>query len=124
MNFSICFKAKSWQSILAADVDAAIKRGIGSAGEERRIKLIDCEASLEHMLLSIGARDGGHLSRMKHLITGASARLKLQAAPDIRFEAGVSQFWQKRQGSAPVPADTLAAARRHVRPKEGTGGEA
>lgn len=107
MNFNFWFKTKSWQSILAADVHAAIKRGMER--EERRINLIDYEATLEHMLFSIRAPKGGRLTGRKHLITGASARLTLQAAPDIRFNAGVSNFWQKRRGSQPAAADLLAA---------------
>lgn len=115
MNFNAWFKTKSWQSVLAADVDAAIKRAIRSAGEERRVNLFDCEATLDHMLLSIGARDGGHLGRMKHLVTGASARLSLRAAPDIRFNAGVSNFWQKGRQSQPADSGALPAARRYMR---------
>jgi hypothetical protein len=109
MNFNIWFKMKSWQSILAADVDAAFRRGIGHAGEERRINLIDCEATLEHMLLSVGARNRGRPTGMKHLITGASARLTLRSAPDIRLNAGVYNFWQKRHGSQPEAPDPKPA---------------
>jgi REP element-mobilizing transposase RayT len=100
VNFNFLFNTKSWQSVLAADVDAGVKRATKSAEGERRISLIDCEATLDHMLLSIGARKSDHASRRKHLITGASARFTLRAAPDIRFNAGVSNFWQKRT-SAP-----------------------
>jgi hypothetical protein len=107
VNFNLLFRTKSWQSILAADIHAAIKRGMER--EERRINLIDYEATLEHMLFSIGAGNGGRLTGRKHLITGASARLTLQAAPDIRFNAGVSNFWQKRQGPQPEAPDLLAA---------------
>ena len=107
MNFNLLFKTKSWQSILAADVHAAIKRGMET--KERRINLIDYEATLEHMVFSIGARNGGRLTGRKHLITGASARLTLQAAPDIRFNAGVSNVWQKRRGSQPEASDALTA---------------
>ena len=96
MNFNFLFNAKAWQSVLAADVDAGFKRATKSAGGERRISLIDCEATLDHMLLSIGAGKSDHASRRKHLITGASARFTLRAAPDIRLDAGVSNIWQKR----------------------------
>jgi hypothetical protein len=121
MNFNLWFKTKSWQSILAADVHAAIKRGMER--EERRINLIDYEATLEHVLFSIGAPNGGRLTGRKHLITGASARLTLQAAPDIRFNAGVSNFWQKRRGSQPEASDVLAALA-HERVQRGPRGTA
>jgi Transposase IS200 like len=115
VNFNFLFQMKSWQSVLAADVETAIKRGMAKAGEGRRINLIDCEASLDHMLLSIGGRKGGRSGRMKHLITGASARLSLRAAPDIRLNAGVSNFWQTRYGSQPGADDSLATGQAELR---------
>ena len=121
VNINIWFKPKSWQSVLAAEVNAGISRGIRSAREERRINLIDCEATLEHMLLSVGARNRGRLTGMKHLVTGASARLTLRAAPDIRFNAGVSNYWQVRHGlQPPVPATTSSGPRAaaHEGPEE------
>ena len=96
MNFNFLFNAKSWQSVLAADVDAGFKLATKNAGGERRISLIDCEATLDHMLLSIGTPKRDQASQRKHLITGASARFTLRAAPDIRLDAGVSNVWQKR----------------------------
>ena len=102
MNFSFLFKTKSWQSVVAAEVDAARKRAANTHDNGRRINLIDCEASLDYMLLSLGERGGSRLSRMKHLVSGASARLALRAAPDIRLNAGVSNYWQIRHGSQPA----------------------
>jgi hypothetical protein len=104
MNFNFLFNTKSWQSVLAADVHAGFKRATKGAAGERRISLLDCEASLEHTLLSIGQRQSGQLSQMKHLITGASARLSLRAAPDIRVNAGISNYWRKR---TPAPGLNL-----------------
>ena len=106
-NFNILFKMKSWQSVLAADVGAAINRSIARADEERRIHLIGYDATLEHMLMSVGARNRGRAAGTKHLITGASARLTLSAARDIEFNAGVSNFWQKRQSPADLPSLNL-----------------
>jgi hypothetical protein len=96
VNFNVLFNAKSWQSVLAADVAAGFKRATEDAGGERRISLIDCEVTLDHMLLRIGARKSSLADPRKHLITGASARFTLRAAPDIRLDAGVSNIWQKR----------------------------
>jgi hypothetical protein len=117
MNFNFLFKTKSCQSVLAADMHAASKRA-ESVGEERRINLIDYEGTLEHVLMTIGARSSGDRNGRKHLITGASARLSLRAAPDIQLNAGVSNFWQKRHGSQPEAPDTLAALARQRAHKE------
>jgi REP element-mobilizing transposase RayT len=104
VNFNFLFNTKSWQSVLAANVDAAFKRSIEDASGERHISLIDCETALDHMLLSIRARRRDEPSGRRHLITGASARLTLRAAPDIRLNAGVSNFWRKR---TPAPGLNL-----------------
>jgi hypothetical protein len=118
MNFNLLFKTTSWQSILAADVHAAIKRGMEASGEERRINLIDYEATVEHVLMSIGPHRTGERPGKKHLISGASARLTLRAAPDIQLNAGVSNFWQKRHGSQPQAPDALATLARQRAYKE------
>jgi hypothetical protein len=96
VNLNFLFNTRSWQSVVAADVNGAFKRATTSLGGERRISLIDCEAGVDHVLLTIGARQAGASSAKKHLITGASARVSLRAAPDIRLNAGISNFWQKR----------------------------
>jgi hypothetical protein len=90
---------------------AAMKRA-ESVGEERRINLIDYDATFEHVLMSIGARNTRERPARKHLITGASARLSLRAAPDIQLNAGVSNFWQKRHGSQGEVSEALAALAR------------
>ena len=69
--------------------------------------------------MSIGARNTRDRTGRKHLITGASARLSLRAAPDIQLNAGVSNFWQKRHGSQPEAPDALAAFARQRAHKEG-----
>jgi hypothetical protein len=106
MNFNFLFQTKSWQSVLAADLGARFNRAAKSPQGERRISLIDLDATLEHTLMSIGARRSDRASHRKHLITGASARFSLRAAPDIRVDAGVSNFWQKR-----IPAPGLNLTR-------------
>jgi hypothetical protein len=119
VNFNFLFNTRSWQSILAADVHAAIKRGMETSGKERRINLIDYEATVEHVLMSIGPHRTGERPGKRHLISGASARLTLRAAPDIQLNAGVSNFWQKRQGSQPQAPDALATLARQRAQQKG-----
>jgi len=118
--FNVWLKTKSRQWLLAGDIDAAVKRAIKGSGEERRINLLEWEATLDHMRLRIRARDGGRLTRMMHLLSGASARVKLRAASDLQLEGGLSQFWQKREGSQPVDSAALSAMSRYMSRQEGT----
>jgi REP element-mobilizing transposase RayT len=112
VHFNFWLKTKSRQWVFAGDLDAAVRRAIKGAGEERRINLLEWEATLDHMRLRIGARDGGRLSRMMHLLSGASARVKLRAASDLQLEGGLSHFWQQGQGSQPLAPGAISAVRR------------
>jgi len=98
VHFNVWLKTNSRQWIFAGDIDAKLKGAIRDGAERKRINLLEWEAMVDHMRLRIGGQDAGNISRIKHLLTGASARLTLRAAPDIQFNAGLSHFWQKRQG--------------------------
>jgi REP element-mobilizing transposase RayT len=121
--FNVWLKTKSRQWLFAGDIDAAVKRAIKGSGEERRINLLEWEATLDHMRLHIGARDRGRLSRMRHLLSGASARVKLRAASDLQLEGGLSHFWQKGQGSQPLNRGVLSTISRYMGRREETAGE-
>ncbi len=121
MYFNVWLKTRSRQWVLAGDFDAMFKRAVREGAERRRISLLECEAMLDHMRLRIGARDGGPVARMMHVLSGASARLVVRAASDIRVEAGVSNFWRKGQG--PEADAAISAVRRRMRRSEGTGEE-
>jgi REP element-mobilizing transposase RayT len=121
--FNVWLKTKSRQWLFAGDIDAAVKRAIKRSGEERRINLLEWEATLDHIRLRIGARDRGHLSRMRHLLSGASARVKLRAASDLQLEGGLSHFWQKGQGSQPLGPGALSTMSRYMGRREETAGE-
>ena len=123
MYFNVWLKTKSRQWLLAGDIDAAVKRAIKGSGEERRINLLEWEATLDHMRLRIRARDGGRLTRMMHLLSGASARVKLRAASDLQLEGGLSHFWQNRQGSQPLAPGALSTMSRYMGRREEPAGE-
>jgi REP element-mobilizing transposase RayT len=123
VHFNFWLKTKSRQWVFAGDLDAAVKRAIKGAGEERRINLLEWDATLDHMRLRIRARDGGRLSQMKHLLSGASARVKLRAASDLQLEGGLSHFWQKRQGAQPLAPGALSTMSRYMGRREETAGE-
>jgi hypothetical protein len=123
VNFNFLFNTRSWQSVVAADLNGAFKRASRSPGGERRISLIDCEAALDHMLLTIGAGRASVRSGKKHLITGASARVSLRAAPDIRLNAGISNFWQKRTPTQSLNLTRPSAADAERGPSSTTQGD-
>jgi REP element-mobilizing transposase RayT len=121
--FNVWLQTKSRQWLFAGDIDAAVRRAIKGSGQERRINLLEWEATLDHMRLRIRPGDGGRLSRMRHLLSGASARVKLRAASDLQLEGGLSHFWQKRQGAQPLAPGALATMSRYMGRREETAGE-
>ena len=123
MYFNVWLQTKSRQWLFAGDIDAAVRRAIKGSGQERRINLLEWEATLDHMRLRIRPDDSGRLSRMRHLLSGASARVKLRAASDLQLEGGLSHFWQKRQGAQPLAPGALATMSRYMGRREETAGE-
>lgn len=70
---------------------------------------------VDHVHLLVEAENGARLSKAVHLLKGASARRLLELVPDIRVDAGVNHFWQKRYGSKPVAARALASVANYIR---------
>jgi len=66
---------------------------------------------VDHVHLLVEAADDTELSRAMHLLKGASARHLMESIPDIRMDAGVTHFWQKRYGAKPVQPSALASVR-------------
>ena len=69
---------------------------------------------VDHVHLLLEASDGTHLSRSLHLLKGASARHILKSIPDIRLDAGIGHFWQKRYGARLVAPPELKTVRRYI----------
>jgi len=70
---------------------------------------------VDHVHLLVEAVDAADLSRVMHVLKGASARYLLEAIPDIRIDAGTNHFWQKRYGAKLVEPAALARVRNYIR---------
>lgn len=70
---------------------------------------------VDHVHLLLEAPDNAALSRAMHLMKGASARRLLGSIPEIRMDAGITHFWQKRYGAKPVEPSALAGVRNYIR---------
>ena len=65
--------------------------------------------------LLVEAANATDLSRIMHVLKGASARYLLESIPDIRMDAGTDHFWQKRYGAKLVEPVALASVRNYIR---------
>ena len=72
------------------------------AASRHHIGLLECETMVDHVHLLLEAADDTELSKAMHLIKGVSARYLLESIPDIRMDAGINHFWQKRNGAKVV----------------------
>lgn len=70
---------------------------------------------VDHVHLPVEAENAADLSRIMHVLKGASARYLLESIPDIRMNAGTSHFWQKRYGAKLVGPGALCNVRHYIR---------
>ena len=85
------------------------------AARRHAIKVLECETMVDHVHLLVEAENATDLSRIMHVLKGASARYLLESIPDIRMDAGTDHFWQKRYGTKPVEPGALASVRHYIR---------
>ncbi|HEU4759069.1 MAG TPA: IS200/IS605 family transposase [Dehalococcoidia bacterium] len=115
MYYHVWFKTKERKWLLQGEVDGAVKRALHDVADRHSIRLLECETMVDHVHLLVEAPGRTELSKAVHLLKGASARRVLQSIPDIRMDAGISHFWQKRYGAKPVERAALAATRSYIR---------
>jgi putative transposase len=113
--YHVWFKTKQRKWLLLGEVEDAVKQAIRDVAAEHHLGLVECETMVDHVHLLLEARDNAGLSRALHLIKGASARRLLGSIPEIRMDAGIVHFWQKRYGAKPVEPSALAGVRNYIR---------
>lgn len=118
MFYHVWFKTSRRKWLLLGDVADATKGAIRETAERHGIKLLECETMVDHVHLLVEAADTADLSRVMHLLKGASARSLLESIPGIRMDVGINHFWQKRYGAKPVHPSALAAVKKYIRTQE------
>ncbi len=114
MYYHVWFATKQRKWLLQGEVEEAVKLALQDVATQHNIRLLECETMIDHVHLLLEATDGAELSRSMHLIKGASARRLLDSIPEIRMDAGISHFWQKRYGARPVAPAALETVRYYV----------
>ncbi len=114
MYYHVWFKTKQRKWLLQGEVEEAVKRAIRDVAAEHDLGLVECETMVDHVHLLVEAADDAELSRTMHLLKGASARHVMESIPDIRMDAGIDHFWQKRYGAKPVEPSALAGVAHYI----------
>jgi len=114
MHYHVWFKTKQREWLLQGEVEEAVKQALHDVATQHNIRLLECETMVDHVHLLLETRDSIELSRALHLLKGASARCLLNSFPEIRVDAGIDHFWQKRYGARPVAAAALESVRHYI----------
>jgi putative transposase len=113
--YHVWFSPKNRKWLLQGDVNEDVKRLIQEICRDKDIKLLAYEAVVDHVHLLVEVSSRGELSKAVNLLKGISARKMLQKFPDLKLDAGVIHFWQRRYGSAEVPGAGIASAQNYIK---------
>ena len=114
MYYHVWFKTRRRKWLLLGDVAGAAKDAMRETARRHAIKVLECETMVDHVHLLVEAENASDLSRIMHVLKGASARHLLESIPDIRMDGGTNHFWQKRYGAKPVEPGALASVRNYI----------
>jgi putative transposase len=115
MYYHAWFATKERKWLLQGDIEALVMQAIRDTADRHNIRMLECETMVDHVHVLLEVENGVALSRAINLIKGASSRRVMQTVPDIRMDAGINHFWQKRFGSKPVSPDALRTVARYIR---------
>ncbi len=113
--FHVWFGVKNRRAALGDEVRDFAKRAITDIAGRGDIRLLAIETALDHTHLLLGPVDGERLPVVMHQLKGASARLVLDAYPELRLDIGANAFWQKGYGYRLIPRDQLPAVTNYIR---------
>ena len=91
--YHVWFATKRRKWLLQGEVAEATKELIQAVAREKGIKLIECEAVVDHVHLLIAVDTQQALSRAMNLLKGVSSRRIFQRFPELKQDAGINNFW-------------------------------
>ena len=112
--YHVWFATKRRKWLIQGDVAEVAKEAIRTVAEEKKVKLIESEAMVDHVHLLIEAEDRKHLGKTMNLLKGSSSRRLFQRFPDLKLDAGINSFWQHRYASREVPQTAAVAVSNYI----------
>ena len=111
----VWFATKKRKWLLQGDVEKGVKQAINDVALQHRISLVEYETVVDHVHLLVELNQDKSLSQVMNLLKGASSRKVFLQFPELKLDAGIDHFWQKRYGARPVDPSGLPAVARYIR---------
>ncbi len=113
--YHVWFATKNRKWLLQGDVQEYAKEMLVRIAQEKGLRLLEYETVVDHvhLLLELGPEES--LSKALNLLKGTSSRKVFQQFPDLKLDAGVNHFWQKRYGSKIVEPNALPKVSGYIR---------
>ena len=115
MYYHVWFATKRRKWLLQGDIEDHVKQEIEKTAQDRGVRLLQYETVVNHVHLLLELQPGDSLSRTMQLLKGVSSRSVLRKFPEIRLDAGINHFWQKRYGSKSVERSALPKVSDYIR---------
>jgi putative transposase len=112
--YHVWFATKSRKRILEGVVEERIKALLAETAARHHITILALETMIDHVHVLIRLEDGQDLSKCLNLLKGASSRRIFQEMPDLKLDAQIDHFWQKRFGNKLAPPGAIRAVRRYI----------
>ncbi|MCH8940631.1 MAG: IS200/IS605 family transposase [Chloroflexi bacterium] len=106
--YHVWFSPKRRKWLLQGDVEILLRKLLPEIAKEKGIKLLASELMVDHVHLLLELNQNESLSKAINLLKGVTARRVFQEFPELKFDAGVNHFWQKRYGRKEVPPDAVS----------------
>ena len=102
--YQVWFSTKRRKWLLQGEVSESAMAQIREIAREKGIKLVEGQAIVDHVHLLLDLPHESELPRAMNLLKGGSARRLFLQFPELKMDAGVTNFWQagyaKEPGSA------------------------
>ncbi len=112
--YHVWFATKRRKWLLDGQIEARIKALLAETAARHDIDLLASEAMIDHVHLLVRLTRRQDLSKCMNLLKGVTARRIFKEMPDLKFDAQMSHFWQRRFGSKLVPPEAVPAVQRYI----------
>ena len=113
--YHVWFGTKRRKWLLEGDLDDLVKDLVFEVAREKGIDLLECETAVDHMHVLLQATDRSDLSRAMNYIKGLSAYRLFKTIPELKFDIGMDNFWQRRYGYKIVPEGGRHGVSQYIR---------
>jgi len=112
--YHVWFSSRQRKWLLQGDVEEAIQSLLMKVAKDKGIKVLALGMMADHVHLLLELGQEQDLGKAVNLLKGVTARQVFQQFPDLRMDAGVEHFWQKRYGYKLVPRGAVESVVNYI----------